>query len=288
VTTSKQMWMGTAEHMVLVPCPDTGLTMGAEGWQTSGTYLNGGAYLRGSQTTHRTYQATWSMISREDAAKIEDIYRGAYGDGPVYMQEAFTVGNLLPYYVSVPRLQAKDAPTLLPEGRRPTLIDTFNNTQDFPSRSAVFQLTGNRAVDMPKVYIPNPSKGSVVFGVYGTTPTGTASVRIRPVGSDSTGMALPVLPTDTPMGPGMSGLGGDSGYELFLYGEGTITIAGIVAISAPTGIDEAYYGKSFISGRGTSGMRFNGGLNITGYSAPSAKDFVSVSASLLEVGAWEQ
>ena len=287
MTTSKKMWMGTAEHMVLVPCPDTGITMGAQGWETSGVYLNGGAYLRGSQSTHRTYQVVWSMISREDAAKIEDIYRGAYGKGLVYMQEAFTQGNVLPYHVSVPRLQAEDAPTMLENGRRPALTETFNNTQDYPSQSAVFQV--DQFADVaPMVYIPNPSLGTVLVGVYGTTPTGTATVRLRVAGSTGTGIPINPLPTDTPVGPGMSGLGGDAAYELFLYGTGTLTISGIVAMSAGDGIGAAYWEKPFISGRGTSGLRFNGGVTITGYSAPTAKDFVSVTANFVEVGAWER
>jgi len=281
------MWMGTDEYMVLVPCPDTGLTMGAQGWETSGVYLNGGAYQRGSQTTHRTYQATWSMITRAEAQKIEDIFRGAYGDGLIYMQEAFTDGNLLPYHVSVPRLQAKDAPTMLVDGRRPSLVETFNNTQDFPSQSALFQVDQTPS-EAPKIYLPNPGLGSMMVGVYGAPSTGTATIQMREAGTTGAGITLSVMPTNTSVGPGMAGLGGKKAYELFLSGVGTMTIAGIVAMSSTTGIHNVYYDKPFISGRGTSGLRFNGGLNITGYSAPSAKDFVSVTANFVEVGAWER
>lgn len=289
MTTTKKMWMGTREHMVLVPCPDTGLTMGAEGWETSGTYLNGGAYLRGSAATHRTYQATWTMCTRADAAKIEDIYRGAYGEGLVYMQEAFTQGNVLPYHVSVPRLQAGDAPSMLPDGLRPTLIDTFNNTQDFPSKSAVFQVRNDRTLEeRPKVYIPNPSRGAMLIAAYGQSPTGTATLRLRPAGSTSVGSEVSIYPTNTAVGPGLGGPSGDSGYELFFYGEGTLTLAAIVAIPVDNILPSAYFDVPFISGRGTTGMRFSGGLTITGYSAPSAKDFVSVTANLVEVGAWER
>lgn len=289
MTTTKKMWMGTREHMVLVPCPDTGLVMNAAGWQTSGTYLNGGAYLRGSHGTHRTYQASWSMISRADAQRIEDIARGAYGPGLIYMQEAFTMGNILPYHVSVPRLQAEDAPTMLPNGERPTLVDTFNNTQDFPSKSARFQLSGDVvAEDMPKIYLPNPSKGSMMVAGYGAGTTGTVTMRIREVGSTGYGSEVSIYPTNQSIGPGLGGPFGASGYELFFTGTGTITLAGIVAMPVGDRLESAYWDVPFISGRGTSGLRVDGGVNITGYSAPSARDFVSVTMNLMEVGSWEQ
>lgn len=287
MTTSKKMWMGTEEHMVLVPCPDAGLTMGAQGWETSGVYLNGGAYLRGSQTTHRTYQAVWSMVTRADAQRIEDIYRGAYGKGLVYMQEAFTYGNVLPYHVSVPRLQAEDAPTMIADGRRPTLIETFNNTQDFPSQSAVFQID-QFADEAPKVYIPNPGLDTVLVGAYGNTiPTGTAGVYLREVGTTGA-IPINVLPTNSSVGPGLTGLTGAPAYELYFAGTGTITLAGMVVMVISGAVPQAYWDKPFISGRGTSGLRFDGGLTITGYSAPSARDFVSVTANFVEVGAWER
>lgn len=288
MTTTKKMWMGTREHMVLVPCPDTGLVMNAAGWQTSGTYLNGGSYLRGSQNSHRSYQASWTMISRAEAQKIEDVARGAFGSGLIYMQEAFTEGNILPYHVSVPRLQANDAPSMLPDGRRPTLVDTFNNTQDFPSKSARFQLAGDQPQVMPKVYLPNPSKGIMMVAGYGAGATGGATLRMRPVGSTGLGFEVPIYPTNSSIGPGLGGPSGDEGYELFLHGTGTITLAGIVAMPVGNRLSPAYFDVPFISGRGTSGLRVDGGVNITGYSAPSAKDFVSVTMNLVEVGAWEQ
>ena len=55
----KTLWFGTTEHREWVMCPDQGLEMAAVGWNASGTYQNGGAWSRSSETTHREYSATF-------------------------------------------------------------------------------------------------------------------------------------------------------------------------------------------------------------------------------------
>lgn len=45
--------------------------------------------------------------------------------------------------------------------------------------------------------------------------------------------------------------------------------------------------QGFIPGEGHSGLRLSGVANISGYSAPSALNLQSISATLTEVGAWE-
>jgi hypothetical protein len=80
-------------------------------------------------------------------------------------------------------------------------------------------------------------------------------------------------------------LSGVAGAYISFWGSGTMTLSGLIAQVLPTG--SAAPTGNFRSGQGHSGCRFAGHPTVSGYSAPQALDLQSMSAVLVETGAWE-
>jgi hypothetical protein len=79
-------------------------------------------------------------------------------------------------------------------------------------------------------------------------------------------------------------ISGVSGVNVTFWGSGTLTLSGMTAQVRPIG--EAVPNGVFSGGQGNSGCSFAASPSVQGYSAPSALDFQSLSATLIEVGAW--
>lgn len=169
------MYFGTREHMTDVRCPAINVVRNREKWTTSGTYLNGGGFARGSSYSHALYTIGWNLMSPDEARKILDFYYGNYGDGPIYFLDDFALqGNVLPLHWSVPRLTVKDAPPLVKGvAVSETPLGAINNAGDYPSASATFAWTGTPNSD--SVWIPVPPGQNFYFGVRGSR-TGTAEI----------------------------------------------------------------------------------------------------------------
>ena len=275
------MYFGTVERMTWIKAPalDAGLTKGS--WGTEGVYLNGGGYVRRSATGHKRYEFAWNMAAQEDIYEIVDYADGIYGEGLMYFLEPFAAeSNCLPQYWAAPRLAAKDAPPLV-VGQKPTLVNTAANNYRYPTKSAVYTLDSGDS--FASLWVPVPVGYTLHFGAHGSG-TGSAAVTIQADGAGSP-TAVTLL-TSTTSALTNTTVSGASGATITVQGTGNLTLAGMVAqvlpnsASAPTG--------DFISGRGHSGCRFLAGQpTVTGYSAPSALDLVSASATLVETGAWE-
>lgn len=279
------MYFGTRERMTWVKCPAFNADLSTQGWGTSGTYLNGGGYVRGSLTRHKVFQFAWNLAKSEDIRSILDYSTGMYGEGPIYFLDPFAVSqNVLPMYWSAPRLAKEDAPVLIKD-QRPTLVTTGTNTFGYPTKSAVYTLTS--ASRSAELFIPVPEGYTFHLGVHGTA-TGTAKVSVTPVGLNgnvTTAQTAPVMTVDTSQRTNTA-ISSVSGVTLSLTGAGVITLAGLIAQILPDGQDVATGG--FISGQGNSGVRFEpGSITLTGYSSPEAQDLQGATATLREVAAWE-
>lgn len=79
-------------------------------------------------------------------------------------------------------------------------------------------------------------------------------------------------------------LSGVPGANITFWGTGTLTLSAMVAQVRPIG--EAVPNGNYQSGQGHSGCYFASSPTVQGYSAPSALDYKSLSATLIEVGAW--
>ena len=169
------MLFGNREFMTDVRCPAINVIRNREKWTTSGTYLNGGGFARGSAYSHAMYTIAWNLMSPDEARKILDFYNGNYGQGPIYFLDDFALqGNVLPLHWSVPRLTAKDAPPLV-KGVvvSETPLASYLNAGNYPSASATFAWMGTPNSD--SVWIPVPKGQNFYFGARGSR-TGTAQI----------------------------------------------------------------------------------------------------------------
>lgn len=273
----KVMYFGTQARMTWVKAPTIDSGIGKIGWQSVSQFLNGGASVISSATSHKEYQFAWALASAEDTAAISDYADQVYGDGLIYFLDPFSVRtNVLPQQWAVPSLAIKDAPTFNGSDVRPTASPTVANTYGYPTTSAVY--TFNSASVFKTLWIPLPTGYTFHFGAHGSA-TGTAAITLNGAAVTSLLSAASDVRTNTTVT-------GVPGVTISFSGEGTLTLAGLIAQVRPTG--ETVPIGGFISGRGHSGCRFNtSGLEIVGYSAPEALDYQSVTGRLIETGDWE-
>src|SRR5665647_1513409 len=270
-------YFGTRERMAWVKAPAVDTDISKIGWNVEGIFLSGGAYARGSTTSHKRYQFAWNLASQKDVYGVLDYADGLYGDGLIYFLDPFaSETNLLPSFWAAPRLQAEDAPSLVID-KIPTLVNTATNVNNYPTKSAVYTLVAGDT--FATLWIPVPTGYTLHLGVHGSA-TSTAAVTYTPDGGTSTATTSLGLTTTQLTNVAVTGT---TGVTLSAEGEGQLTLAGLVvqvlptSMAAPTGV--------FISGRGHSGCRFVSSPQIQGYS--SALDKVGATAILVETGAWE-
>lgn len=273
------MYMGTRAFMTDVRCPAINVIRNREKWTTSGTYLNGGGFARGSSYSHAVYTIAWNLMSPDEVRKILDFYYGNYGQGVIYFLDDFALeGNILPLHWSVPRLTVEDAPPLVKDVRvSETPLAAVNNAGAYPSASATFSWSGVPNSD--SVWIPVPPGQNFYFGVRGSR-TGTAAITLTP----DTGVEVDVttmLPTSS-LQRTNTVLTDPGGVTLSITGSGSLTLNsmyGHIGTEPPTdGV--------FRSGEGHTGVVFDGVPQRTGYSAVIGEGLESVSSSFKEVGAW--
>lgn len=278
------MYFGTRERMTWVKCPAFNADLSKNKWNTSGTYLNGGGYVRDSVTGHKVYNFAWNLTRSETIREIMDYAAKIYGDDLIYFLDPFAVTtNILPIYWSAPRLAREDAPSLIRD-TRPTLVDTGANTLAYPTKSAVYTIKSDSVVK--ELYIPVPDGYAFHIGVHGTS-TGTAAVQVLRVAANGSNGSTVNVPMNSVTSEQRTSteISNVSGVIVRLTGVGVLTLAGMIAQIRPIG--ESVPSGNFISGQGNSGVRFDGEPTVSGYSSPEAQDLQSASALLREVGAWQ-
>jgi hypothetical protein len=274
--TDKLMYFGTQERMTWIKCFTTESGIGKVGWSVSSQFINGGASVRQSATSHKEYTVSWPLASAADTAAITDYADKVYGTGLIYFLDPFSLTtNVLPLHWSVPALAIEDAPVVNGSDIRPTGVSTAANTQSFPTTSAVYTFDATNT--FKTLWVPLPAGYTFHFGAFGSA-SGTAAVTLN-------GVAATLL-SPTSSARVNTTITGVPGVTISFSGIGTLTLAGMMAQVRPTG--EAVPVGGFISGRGHSGCRFStAGVAVNGFSAPQALDFQSVSATLIETGDWE-
>lgn len=176
----KKMYFGTKERMTWVNCPAVDVDLSRGEWITEGIYLNGGAYVRRTQSGHKRYAFSWNLASQEDAYDIVDYAEGLYGNGLIYFYEPFAMNtNVLPQVWATPRL-ARDNGVSLVRGKRPTLTPTAPNSLKYPTQSAVYTL--NNESEFDSLYLPVPPDHTLHIGAHGSA-TGTATITVTGTGT---------------------------------------------------------------------------------------------------------
>jgi hypothetical protein len=287
---NRTMYFGTKELMSYVRAPQIDYDASKVGWDGGvAAFLNGGAYVRRSTTSHKQYNFTWSNISRAEILLINDYADGVYGNGPFYFLDPFAMDtNLLPQYWATPRLVNSDGPVLSGAPRNTVLPTsaTMSNTLGYPTTGAIYTYNSTTWPNIalrPSIYIPVPTGYTFWFGAHGvvsaanTTPVSVQADGGSPVYPAILGVADPTRFNYSAQGNITTGVTVRLGDQA-----GTATLAGMMAQVLPDGVTPATGG--FISGQGNSGVRFATNPSLQQYSA--AMDKVSLTAQLVEDQAW--
>lgn len=281
----RRMWFGTKERMVAIRAPKVGFDGSRVGWDGGVTqYLNGGAYVRRSTSSHKVYNFAWPNMTRQEAALITDYADGVYGDGPIYFLDPFAMDkNLLPQVWATPRLMLSDG-VVLNGADRSTILPypiVVNNTLGYPTQ-AVWGISSGLTV-YPKLYIPIPPDHTAWFGVHGVpyNANNATGVAVKP--SNSAAVTMPNLTTNDSNRFSNSWDGNTtSSIEISMTGTNSSFISGMMLQILPTGMLPATGG--FISGQGNGGTRFATNPTVTYNSA--VMDMVELSAQLVEDETW--
>lgn len=278
-----KIWMGVRGYEQWVPAPSIGGDWSSIGWSKSLQLRNGGSRVSNSRATHKEYNMSWGLGSRDSLRAIMDMYSGIYGVGLIYFLDPFAADkNALPVQWAFPGLACADGVPLV-GNTRPEAITTTANTLGYPITSAKYLLTGVAK----KVYVPIPPGYTAWVGVYGEV-VGTGGVQVTAItpGSMSgpTTLLTMLAVTDTTRFNASFDGNTYNGVELTIVaGTSTsITLSGMMVQVLPTASVPATGG--FISGQGNSGCKFETAPSQTAYSA--GIDKIGMTAKLIEVGTW--
>lgn len=284
---SQQMWFGTRGHEQWIKAPMTGADFSRKKYTTTLAYLNGGAAVQASRTSHAEYQMTWNVASRREMRPIQDFQSHAYDNDPlakrmvkenlVYFIDPMEQDlNLAPIFWGNPILSATDAPSLI-QGARPVPVATPSNTLHYPSFSAQYTVPSNPT--FRSFYMPCPPGFTLWVGAHGSASG--ASVQVTPAGGAAVQLPLLAVTSQTLVGSAFT-----SGIDISLSGFAgtTITLSALIIQCLPTG--SVPQPGSYISGRGHSGCAFGDEPKVTAYSSVNRRAEVGMTASLIEVGAW--
>ena len=284
---NKNVWFGTKEHMQWIPAPAVDIQATKVGYQAQASFISGGAWVRRSKTSAKTYNMSWNMRNMETVQPILDYADGLYGNGYMYYVDPFVIGrNVFPAYWAQPYMNYYDGPVTV-DDTRPTLINNSNSVNGYPVEAAQYKVTSTSKV--PSVFLPIPEGHTINIGAHGTLQSGNATVTVTPVVSaiaNGTTVNLTLLATNTNVRTNyaLSHASGYIGVEVSLKSTstGVIQLAGLIAQIVQDGATLPSGG--FISGQGTSGLSFISQPSLSQYSA--ALDRVGVSADLIETEAW--
>ena len=270
-----KIWFGTAERFTQVNCPAYNARTSHEGWDSSGTFLNGGAYVKSSPTAHMVYEFDWNLAAHEDIRAIVDYASKVYGEGPVYFYLPGVMNtNALPEYWASPVLGLRGEAWL--KGATNTEMDTptaFRSTHDLPLKGVRSVVTSATTLGS----FPVPAGMTAILTVWGRRVSGTGALTLA-------GATVNLTTTNARVRATVLGTTGTTMMAVS-FGAGTFEIFGLVLQVIPTAQVNLIVDGAWVSGRGHSGCRFESRPSVNTYSA--ALDKYGASARLIEAGAWE-
>lgn len=281
-----KVWFGPRGYMKWVPAARVDMPSSRMTRTTKMTFIEGGARTRTSHAGHKTYVMSWIQKPRDEIRPILDMSAGMFGDGHIYFSDPFAMDkNVLNDVFSMPYLSGKDGIILDNRRTRPQLIETDANPYGFPAYSAIFDVpaigAGERRYEF---FVPIPPGYTAWVGATGKAGTGGVVECLNALGPNSVGAptALSLLSVTGSTRFNHSVTSSQAiGVVLRLGGTGTLTLTGMMVQVLPTGI--APEGEDFISGQGSSGLRFET-VEYSPYSA--ALDQVSLAVQLNEDEPW--
>lgn len=285
---AQQMFFGTRGHEQWVKAPATSADFSRKKYATQLSFVNGGAAVFGSRTTHAEYSMSWPVAGRLELRPVFDFAGHVYDNDPlakfmvadnlIYFLDPMEMElNLAPVNWGNPALSCTDAPSLLADSR-PVPVATAANAQAYPTFSAKYTFA---AASVPRsFYVPIPAGFKLWAGFHGSA-TGTAGVQVTPVGGAATKLT-PLGLTGQRVVDSFTGTGAD----IQLIGDAGDTLTLTALILQVLRADVAPDGGGYISGRGHSGCAFADEPVDTALSTTAPRAEISAAAKLVEVGSW--
>lgn len=288
---SGQVYFGNATYQTWIPAPATGLKASNVGWGNQTQLLNGRAFVKRSNGSHREFSPTWNGVMSDTASTqylhtIKDFADGIYGSGPFYFNDPFAVAtNLMPPHWAAPTLSSLDWPTLSPD-ITPTFVAS-STANGFPSLAARYVTTG-AYTSTRKVTLIIPSGFTLNFGWHGATTLTGSGIKVIPYNRSNGLPATTVSPA--PLTAGGTQLT-NSQFSGTTYSRveiifstaaaATVTVAAMVAQVLATGTSVSQ--TTFLSGRGTTGIEFATSPEIDYYSSAIGGGRIGMNAKWIEV-----
>lgn len=310
------MWFGTLyetnvpgtsaanqlSKMQWVPCPDTGMGAGAEGYSELLAFENGGADVVSSGATHRVYDMDWGTRSGSGTAGLDVIrsyQQKQFGSGLIYFCDPMA-GNLFPPNWATPHLVLQGWPNIARRDEATLIPNTVNPTTQ-PQAGVSFNLLNVPNVALPTqarhfAVIPIPPTHTLRLGFTGSV-TGGGAIRVRPI--STTGVYQTTV-TATPLSvssgqiTNLSYSGATvSAVEVWIAGggagiSGTVTLYSAHAQLVPnSNPGPTTISGSYVPGAGHSGCKFTSAAIVESY-VMADRTLKGMATQLTEVGAWQR
>lgn len=276
----QRIWFGTTQQAMWLPAPSAGMDASSEGYSEDLRYQNGGFGNYRSRARAKSYGFEWTVGQADGVDGLwnyEDYANGLHGGGFLYFTD--------PYAAATNALSAVwSSPSLIEQGHKniaatvPTFVATGANSYRYPSRTAVFNLnqtTAPTGKNQAMTLLVPPGYRAHIGGVG--TSTGTATV-------DVNGTALVLGTASAAPSFSLYANGDDVPFiELSLRGTGTLNLTALWVQILPLGKSPSM--PQFESGRGSSGLEFNGSA-VSESRVYGPTKLISLASPLVEVEAW--
>lgn len=272
------MLLASAYRQEIVKVPAFDMASTQDSWGVSGTYLNGGGFVRRSQLSHTTYNMSWNLTGR---AEIQRILNVLDTPGPYYFANPMAVDtNMLPPLWASPYLTVGSNTGLAKVTA--TEIPTPNNTLSLPHAGVQLVLGANTERTVLKLANPmwgRPLPERAWIGWTARSIEGNVSLQVGVKTVPSYGGTFP-SPVSFRRDTFISAADGPI-FEVSLTGNGTIQIWDMVFTTRSDLVSSGPY----MRGMGNSGVEvIPNSIHLSNYSA--ALDLQGLSVGFKEVGSW--
>ena len=280
-------------RMQWVPCPDTGMDAGANGYSELLDFENGGADVVASAATHRVYDLDWGTRQGSGVAGLDTIrsyQQGIYGPGLIYFADPmnFTT-NLFPAHWGTPALSQLGWKPIAPVSSYPTVV---SNIYGYPARS--FASVAGAAVkptdpaQIATIPIPPGYNLHVCFRSAPGAGVG-GNIAASPINTSGSYATNQILTVNEAASAPVTSFSGTSyrAVEFWVYG-GVTNLVSAMAWLYPFGaIMPPMNLAQHMPGAGHTGCKFTSAAIVEKY-VMTNRTLKGMSTSLTEVGAWQR
>lgn len=281
-------------RMGWVPCPDTGMDAGAQGYSELMNFENGGADIVSAAATHRVYDLEWGTRSGSGSMGLDVIrsyQQRVFGPGLIYFADPMNYEtNLFPPHWGTPGLAGVGWKPIAANAAN-TFPNVTTNAFGYPKRAFT---TPSRTASKPTIaseiaVIPVPPGYSLWFCFRNAPGTGTAGTiwwqGINLDGSYAT--ALSTAPAEAGA-VAVNSMSGNAYKAVEFWVQGATALVSCMARLYPIGATPPSLSTAqHVPGAGNTGCKFTSAAIVEKY-VMTNRTLKGMSTQLTEVGAWQR